>query len=385
MLQTMKSNLRLEANAPRPGYQRLVESAGLIWHGTNDQSYWTEDQHLVLTLEAAEVLEDAADELHALCLDACSEICRRGWWDRLAIPHAAVNLIESSWQAGDFSLYGRFDLAWDGTGQPKLLEYNADTPTSLLEAAVIQWQWLEGVAPGSDQLNSIHEGLIERWKLIPESIVHFACAWENLEDRQTIAYLAETAEQAGKAVELLDMSEIGFSEIGRFTDTSNYVIEKLFKLYPWEWLSREPFFKVIGQERSRFLEPAWKMMLSNKGLLPILWELHPGHPLLLPAFDKREELHRQGIAKWVEKPFFGREGAGVSLLDRRAVMATGSPAGDDGPMVYQQQADLFIANQQHFVWGLWMIGDKCRGLSARGDASPITGNLSRFFPHRIEG
>lgn len=381
----MKSSIRLEANTPRPDYQKVLESAGLIWHGTNDQSYWTEDEHLVLTLEAAEVLEDAADALHALCLEACGEICRRGWWDRLAIPDAAVRLIEDSWRASDFSLYGRFDLAWNGTGSPKLLEYNADTPTSLLEAAVIQWQWLEGIAPESDQLNSIHEALVERWKLIPEDSVHFACGWENLEDRQTIAYLAETAEQAGKTVELMDMSEIGFSEIGRFTDTHDYVIEKLFKLYPWEWMTRETFFGEIGQERSRFIEPAWKMMLSNKGLLPILWELHPDHPLLLPAFYKREDLHPAGIDKWVEKPFFGREGAGVSLMDRRALVATGSPDQEGGPIVYQKHADLFVANQQHFVWGLWMIGDKCRGLSARGDRSPITGNLSRFFPHRIEG
>jgi glutathionylspermidine synthase len=381
----MKSPVRLETNIPRPDYQKLVESAGLIWHGTNDHSYWTEDQHLVFTMEAAEVLEDAANELHALCLQACSEIAKHGWWDRLAIPDAAVSLIESSWRASDFSLYGRFDLAWDGTGHPKLLEYNADTPTSLLEAAVIQWQWLEGVKPDSDQLNSIHEALVERWKIIPEEIVHFACVWENLEDRQTIAYLAETAEQAGKTVELMDMSQIGFSETGRFTDGNNHVIDKLFKLYPWEWMSREPFFAEIGQERSRFIEPVWKMMLSNKGLLPILWELNPGHPLLLPAFLDREEIHSAGITKWVEKPFFGREGAGISLVDRTTIVATGSADQGGGPVVYQKHADLFVENQQHFVWGLWMIGDKCRGLSARGDNSPITGNLSRFFPHRIEG
>jgi glutathionylspermidine synthase len=36
-------------------------------------------------------------------------------------------------------LYGRFDLAYRGDGPPKLLEYNADTPTALFEAAVVQW------------------------------------------------------------------------------------------------------------------------------------------------------------------------------------------------------------------------------------------------------
>ena len=381
----MRSNIRLEANAPRPDWKEQVESSGLIWHGAGGVPYWSEDQHLVLTLKAAETLEDAANELHALCLEACEEIVNRGWWDRLAIPEAAVGLIQTSWMAGDFSLYGRFDLAWEGKGSPKLLEYNADTPTSLLEAAVIQWQWLESVAPESDQLNSIHEALVDRWKSISEATVHFACAWENPEDRQTLAYLAETAEQAGKSVEMMDLSEIGFSELGSFTGPNEQAVEKLFKLYPWEWMTGEPFFAEIGQERSRFIEPAWKMMLSNKGLLSILWELYPNHPLLLPAYSSRESLCHQGISRWVEKPFFGREGAGVSLMEGGGAIATGAAGTPGEPLIYQKYAKLFEAERQHFVWGLWMVGDKCRGLSARGDVSQITGNLSRFFPHRIEG
>jgi glutathionylspermidine synthase len=125
------------------------------------------------------------------------------------------------------------------------------------------------------------------------------------------------------------------------------------------------------------------MLLSNKALLPILWELNPGHPLLLPAYFSSEELTQQGISYWVEKPFFGREGAGISLVDRGNPIFTGATGHTDEPRIYQKHAPLFSAKQQHFVWGLWMIGDECRGLSARGDSSPITGNMSRFFPHRI--
>jgi glutathionylspermidine synthase len=381
----MPSNIRLQSRLPRPGWKQRVEAAGLIWHGEGGVPYWNENQHLVLTLHAAEVLEDAASELHALCLEACEQIMRRDWWQRLAIPEAAIGLIQTSWLAADFSLYGRFDLAWDGTGQPKLLEYNADTPTSLLEAAVIQWQWLEDTFPDSDQLNSIHEALVERWRLVSGQTVHFACAWDHLEDRQTIAYLAETAEQAGKSVILMDIEEIGFSPEGRFTDADEQPIDKLFKLYPWEWMTQEPFFAEIAQERHRFIEPAWKMMLSNKGLLPILWELNPGHPLLLPAALSRDELRAQGVDRWVEKPLFGREGAGVIMLENGMRLAQGAEGHHGEPLVYQKSANLFTAERKHFVWGLWMVGDECRGLSVRGDPSPVTGNLSQFYPHRIEG
>ncbi len=381
----MAIGIRLEANLPRHDWRQRVEEAGLLWHGESGDSYWVENEHLVLTLRAAETLEDAATELHALALEACEEILRRDWWQRMGISEAAAGMIRASWVAGDFSLYGRFDLAWDGRGEPKLLEYNADTPTSLLEAAVIQWQWLEANAPASDQLNSIHEALVARWQTIPEQRVHFACVWDNPEDRQTIAYLAETAEQAGKSVELMDIEGIGFSEDGHFTDEAGEPIEKLFKLYPWEWMAEEPFFAEIGDQRPRFVEPAWKMMLSNKALLAILWELNPGHPLLLPAYFSADELQAGGTTFWAEKPFFGREGAGIALMDRGKPIAAGAAGHSDEPRVFQQHAPLFSAGGRNFVWGLWMVGDECRGLSARGDTSPITGNLSRFFPHRIEG
>ena len=126
------------------------------------------------------------------------------------------------------------------------------------------------------------------------------------------------------------------------------------------------------------------MLLSNKGLLPILWELNPGHPLLLPAYRSREEITAQGITYWLEKPFFGREGAGISLLDRGKKILTGASGHQVEPLIYQKHCPLFQAGEHRFIWGLWMVGDQCCGLSARGDHSPITGNLSRFFPHRIE-
>lgn len=381
----MKIPIRIESRLPRHGWQQRVEDAGLTWHGADGLPYWTEDRNLVLTLEAAETLEDAATELHALSLEACEQIVQRGWWDRLGISDEAAAVAESSWRMDDPSLYGRFDLAWDGNGTPKLLEYNADTPTSLLEAAVVQWQWLEDVAPASDQLNSIHEALIERWKIIPDPMIHFTCVWDSTEDRQTIAYLAETAEQAGKSVELLDIAEIGFSPTGRFTDLADRPIDRLFKLYPWEWMADEPFFAQVPRDRHRFLEPAWKMMLSNKALLAILWELNPGHELLLPAFLDERQLRASGVTRWVEKPLFGREGAGVNILHHGRTVSSGIAHAGKEASVYQQHTELYRGGGLHFVWGLWMVGDECRGLSARGDTSPITGNLSRFVPHRIHG
>lgn len=377
-------SLRIQERLRRHNWQERVEQAGLTWHSADGQPYWAEGRHVSLSLAAAEVLEDAANELHQLSLQACETIIANAWWDRLSIPAAAIPLIEESWRAGDPSLYGRFDLAWDGTGTPKLLEYNADTPTSLLEASVIQWQWLEDTSPHLDQLNSLHEALVERWGLFPEPVIHFACVWDALEDRQTIAYLAETAEQAGKETVLLDMVEIGVAPDGRFTDPTEREITRLFKLYPWEWMAKETFFTSVAARRSIFTEPVWKMLLSNKALLPILWELNPGHPLLLPASLDFAELQRAGLSSYVAKPILGREGANVRIFEGGRVTAETSGTYTDEPLVYQQKASLLRDGRRSAVWGAWMVGDACRGLSVREDDGPITSNNSRFLAHVLE-
>jgi glutathionylspermidine synthase len=380
-----RQSIQLQASPVRKDWVSRVEGSGLLWHGDGADSYWNESEHLVLTLEAAEVLEQAANDLHQMCLHACEQIICRDWWHKLGLSEPLARMIQDSWVADDFSIYGRFDLAWDGRGSPKLLEYNADTPTSLLETAVIQWDWLQDLYPSCDQLNSLHEALVEQWQRCAENDIHFACAWDLLEDRQTIAYLAETAEQAGKIVHLLDMAEIGFSPEGRFTDLQERAIDKLFKLYPWEWMVQEPFFAEMGHERSRFVEPMWKMMLSHKGLLPILWELFPQHPLLLPASLAAQDMAAWGVSNWVEKPIYGREGSGVRIFQSGQKVCDSGREGESNTNIYQQTAPMFEAGGKTFVWGLWMVDGECRGLSARGDVSPITGNMSRFYPHRIHG
>jgi glutathionylspermidine synthase len=89
-------------------------------------------------------------------------VIEKGDYERFRIAERFAALIEQSWNDDEKSLYGRFDLSWNGEGEPKMLEYNADTPTALLEASVVQWYWLQEVFRSTTSFNSIHERLIER-------------------------------------------------------------------------------------------------------------------------------------------------------------------------------------------------------------------------------
>ena len=286
-------------------------------------------------------------------------------------------------------------MIYNGSGPPKLLEYNADTPTSLLEAAVIQWYWLQDTHTGADQFNSLHEKLIAKWKDVDSYLqkpIYFASA-DNPEDRLTIAYLRDTAEQAGLPTRQLLMQEIGWNERRQcFVDTepAENQILSIFKLYPWETMLEESFATqaLRTYKDMRWIEPIWKLLLSNKGILPVLWELYPNHELLLESHFVTDSSGWQPSAGWVRKPMHSREGANIIIAP-----ADGPILQTDGPYTDRLQIDQRVGPSAVFpdalnsganrypVLGLWMVDQECCGMGIREDATPITGNLSSFVPH----
>lgn len=363
---------------PRPAWREQVEKIGLTYHTHEEGPYWDESVCYEFTADEIERLERAARTLHYLCIDAAEQVIARSWWDRLAIPEPAVPLILRSWERDDFSLYGRFDLAFDGAGEPKLLEYNADTPTALVEAAVAQWFWLQDTRPAADQFNSLHERLVQAWRRWDGATIHFSSVKDNPEDEQTVLYLRDTCVQAGVAARAVHIEDIGWdSARNRFVDLDLVPMTHCFKLYPWEWMWGEEFSLYLPQETVQFIEPPWKMLLSNKGLLPVLWELYPDHPNLLPTYETPDLL----ATRHVRKPKLSREGANVAWVDGgRAIEETSGDYGEEG-YVYQAAVDLPAFEGQHPVCGVWIVDHEPAGLGIREDHRRITGNLSRFVPH----
>jgi glutathionylspermidine synthase len=303
-----------------------------------------------------------------LCLQAADHAVRHARHAILGIPAAAWPLVVRSWEAQEPSLYGRMDLCWDGSGPPLLLEYNADTPTALFEAAVVQWDWLAGRFPAADQFNAIHEALVAAWgaaRLPP--VVHFAGLEASAGARGTVDYLRDTAIQAGKDAPFLAMEAIGWSG-SRFVDRDDRPIRACFKLYPWERMLADDFGAHVAGGGTRWIEPPWRLLLSGKGLLALLWELFPGHPNLLPAFRDPGRTGGPEIAK----PLWARAGA--------SVIAPGGPYGG-GDAVHQAWAELPCAAGNYPVLGSWVVAGRPCGLGIREDVTPITGTASRFVPH----
>jgi glutathionylspermidine synthase len=369
--------------SPRPDWRERIRETGL----TFGEDYWEESAYYEFTARDIDIIEQATNELHQMCLDVVDRIIEAGDYSHFTVPEWVIPMIEASW-AGDGhpSIYSRFDLAYDGVRPPKMLEYNADTPTSLLETAATQWHWLEESRPDLDQFNSIHENLVEQWRYLSPylypGLVHFACLADISEDDMTVAYMREVASQAGLSTSALDIRDMGWhGSEKRFVDQRGVPIRNLFKLYPWEWLVAEPAAAHINDSWNKmfWIEPAWKLLLSNKAILAALWQSFPGHPNLLPA-----SLERSVDVDYVTKPRLSREGANVTIVSSQAGTITGhdSGYGKEGH-VYQQYFHLPEHDGRFAVVGSWVVGGEACGMGIRESASRITDNRSFFVPHVI--
>ena len=368
----------------RENWTEKVEKLGFNFH-TIEGTYWDESAYYSFSEQEVEKIETATSELWEMCLKAVDYVIEKNLFSKFHIPQWFVPHIIRSWEEDDPAIYGRFDFALRD-GQLKMLEFNADTPTSLFEASIVQWFWLNDCFPKNDQFNSIHEKLVAYWTYLKPFLhkekLHFSCVRESNEDFTTTAYLRDCAIQGGLDTNFLYIDEIAWdSTYGVFLDDENEVIRNIFKLYPYEWLIHEEFGKNIVADKAEtfWIEPSWKMILSNKAILPILWELFPYHENLLKCyFDQPKDL-----ISWCEKPILSREGANVKLVKNgKTIAATEGEYGEEG-FIYQDLFELPQFDENYALIGSWIIGQEAAGIGIRESKSSITSNDSRFVPHLI--
>lgn len=376
----------------RPHWRQSADESGFKYHSIGGLPYWDESAYYAFTLQQIEEhLESPSQELHEMALEVVSRAVNDDEiLHRLAIPQSGWEAIRNSYHRCDQTLYGRFDFAYDGTRPAKLLEYNADTPTALYEASCFQWAWLEdlinsGSLPsGADQFNSIHDRLVEALSGIAQgTVLYGSCLHNSEEDLGTVSYIQDCAKLAGLATEFVTMEDIGLLTDGHFCDAAGDPVKLLFKLYPWEWMFRDAYAQNLAETPTRFLEPAWKAILSNKGLLPLLWDMAPNHPNLLPAFFEDDNRKWELGSSFAKKPLFSREGANILLVQDGAVIDRAEGGyGADG-YIRQGLAPIPCFDGNYPVIGSWIIAGQAAGIGIREGNTPITKDDSRFIPHAI--
>lgn len=385
--------------AQRPNFQDELDRIGFNYYslpsGPDGEHYWQEGVTYGFAETQVDKIMEATQELHDMSVDMVRHMVQTGDYPSyFALTDHCKALIEQSWKRGDKSLYGRFDLVYDGQDEIKMLEYNGDTPVSILECSVAQWDYIQQAEdipePLRIQYNMLDERLIETWqeRFAPNSLIHFAASGGfRHEDWGNLTYIMDTALRAGMDVKEIKMQDIGLTDTGLFVDLEDYHMENVFKLYPWEWMMDEQFGAHIEKSQTRWMEPAWKMLLSNKAMLVKLWELNKGHPLLLEAYAHTSEVPD---GKWAKKAIHGREGSNIYTFERKNgitmedTLAQGSHYVEDyvkWGYMFQKWHNLPVHDGYRPIIGSWVIGDQACGMSIREDRNLVTGNDAFFAAH----
>ena len=378
-----------------------LESLGFVWHTDNDETPYISNELVVLSEEEAEAYYEATNTLYDMYVEAGEYVIENNLFHEIGIPFNLVEVIKESWENDvHWHLYGRFDLAGGIDGKPiKLLEFNADTPTALFETAVVQWAILkQNGMEETAQFNALYEALLDNFKrlvTLEEDVSGFEERYEgwkflftsirgNSEEENTVRLLQHIATEAGYDTQFAYIDEIEFSaEEGVFYHEENY--ELWFKLIPWEDIALEEsdlamlLTNIIKNQKAIIFNPAYALLFQSKGLLKILWDLYPNHPLLLES--SFEPLNGQ---KQVEKPVFGREGGNVSILDTdTATLEHIDGDYSNHKMVYQAYTEL-PTDQEGLSYqaGVFYAYEAC-GLGFR-KGGKILDNMSKFVGHIVK-
>ncbi len=393
--------MMLHVEKIKPLTKEFLESIGFYWHTDNDNTSYVADELVLVSNTEVEAYYEAANELYDMFAEAGQYVIDNNLFHELNIPFNLVELIKNSWENDvHWHLYGRFDFAGGIDGKPiKLIEFNADTPTSLYETAIIQWAMLK--ANGMDeakQFNTVFEALKENFKRLvvlggdTADFEKYYDGWKilfssirgSIEDENTTRLLQIAANEAGFHTDFAYVDEVGFhAQEGIFKGDENF--EFWFKLIPWENIAIEEgdlallLDEIIREQKAIILNPAYTLIFQSKAFMKILWDLFPNHPLLLETSFEPLKGKKQ-----VEKRAFGREGANTIIYDNdMSVLAKVEGEYGNFKAIYQEYTELPKDSKgESYQAGVFFAYEGC-GLGFRRGGL-IMENFSKFVGHRIK-
>lgn len=389
--------------------KKFVETFGMDVSRTrlNEQ----QSNYYTMNLELWFKCVNAGNQLHRIFCEASAEVIASDeMMGVFGIPQEFWGRVRNSFATQKKCLTGRFDFAFDGASQKlKCFEYNADSASTLLECTVIQQKWAESVGlDGNTRSSGFRmKGLLEyAWQQsgVPKgSRVHF-CVDDDDEEQYTALIVMECAKAAGLDPKLCVMfDEFKFNAVGAVVDSEGIPVRTVWKTWMWE-SGFTDYFKakesrpagwkaapadtvrlcdiLLGDETIVVFEPLWKVVPSNKAILPLIYKNHPDNEFILRAeFELSDDLRKVGYAK---KPIVGRCGRNVTITSSEGEKLLASEGNfGDRDHVFQELFVLPKRDDYYAILGGWIVGDEYAGTGIREDKTIITGIESPFSALRI--
>ena len=358
----------------RPDWKDKVEADGFSYHTMYDSPYWDESVAYVMEGDEVEELIQATEKIESMCREAVDRIVKDPeLLDLMDVPQDCWHIVKDSWDRKDRPFLGRMDFVVSDKSL-KLVEYNSDTPVSILESGLIQRNWWAEVGAPYGQFNSL-DANIRKFFEGSSGKIFFACNTESEEDRGNVEYLMSLV---GDNVlpKIVDLSDIGIDEQALFVDGKGTIMEKIYKLFPWEEMVRSEYADILTN--AEWMEPPWRMLVSNKAILPILWEMFEGDENLIPSFFEAPE-----DGNFIAKPYFSGEGSNIKVFKNGDPVLETEGDDYDGRYIFQRFVESSRFDGKYPTVGSWTVAGVPSGVGIREDDGPITGKMCRFIPHVV--
>lgn len=382
------ARLRRVPSPARPDWQDQARRIGYSYFRNEDGSFaWREDVRYEFDRAAVTTLRRVTEDLHQMCLTVVDHAVNTpGGLDVFHIPPLVQDFVRQSWWRKDPFFLGRFDLAWCN-GQPKLIEYNADTPATVPESTRMQSLWQKQVLPKAGQMPLDATRIVAllaqfRAQGWVSPLLHIVPYPDNTEDAAHAAYYSDWARQAGLDAVVCELRDLEISTRGRLLH-KGHVVHSMIRMYPWELMFRDRRAQSLAGCGCQFLNPPWTALLSNKALLPVLRQHFPGHPHLLAAsFQPEAVISQAADGRYVEKPIHARGGENVRLIQAERTLCAESGTYGAYPKIYQAYADHTLDGTTASV-GTWVVGSHFAGITMRESADQIIRHSSPIVPHSV--
>jgi len=404
-------------------YAPMREAGEFVWETIDGDEYALADP-LPMSRTLRKTLQEAAERLGRVYARVVAVV--RESDDRLlrqlGLPEATHGAVRLPMLGDAATVIGRFDFAATDDGV-KMLEWNSDTPTSVVEAfrvngAVCRALGLtdpnEGMASGIAAAFRAAVGAYRSagWRIEPDRIAFAALDWHE-EDAGTTRYLLEAAGIGGRFVPLSSLrvhrDRLCVLEEDGVTHTP---IDLLYRLHALEKLAEERdddgyptgahVLDLVARRKLALINPPSAFIAQTKALQALIWSLHEQR-----TFFTREEHEAieafmlptymdnvfHGTAPYVRKPIFGREGGAVVLYDENgeAVERDGESLYWDQPSIYQRRVELPRVRvrtlrgevEGRLLWGAFLVGGRPSAIVARVGGR-ITGNAAFYAPVALQ-
>lgn len=371
---------------------------------------------LPVTAEFCQSLRVAAEQLGSVYARTAEVLLRAD--DELL---AELGLPEATWSAVRTSLpmllptvLGRFDFAATAEGI-KMLEFNAETPTDVVEAFYVNGKVCEffGVANPNQSLErrlpEAFSRCVEAYRragALVEKIIFSSVDWHE-EDAGTTRYLLA---QSGLTADFVPLSQLRvFEDRLQVWDGQAYdPVDLMYRLHPLEKLAEEQdsdgyptgrhVLDIAARQKLALINPPAAMLAQSKATQALIWNLHEEGSFFTPLEHEAIATHMLptyfenrflGRSAYVVKPIYGREGGAVSIFGSDGIAWVGDEESNywDQPTVYQQYVALPKRTVEtlnglycgRIIYGVFLLDGQGSGLVSRV-GSRITGNMAYYQP-----